>query len=185
MAEVSVVFVDRDGVINVRPDFERQKFYILKQEEFVFEKNAIDGLKMLSDAGKMIIVITNQSCIGRGLISEKEIIEIHTHMTRELAACGVKITDVLFCPHTPEAGCKCRKPEIGLFTEAAKKWGVCLGASWMIGDMTSDIRAGHLAGCKTILTKTGCAGGDKKYEEKPDFVAADLVEVAKIVLGRM
>jgi histidinol-phosphate phosphatase family protein len=183
MVEVSSVFIDRDGVINVRPDFERQQFYILKQNDFVFEKKAIEGLKMLSDSGLPIIVVTNQSCVGRGLISEKDIAEMHTHMTRELAVAGVKITDVLFCPHTPEAGCGCRKPEIGLLVDAAKKWGVSLGNSWMLGDMTSDIKAGRLAGCKTILVKTGCGGEDKKFEETPDFVAADLIEAAKIVLG--
>lgn len=183
MAEVGAVFIDRDGVINVRPDFERQRFYILKQEDFVFEKKVVDGLKMLSDTGLMIIVVTNQSCVGRGLITEKELDDIHTHMTRELAAAGVKITDILFCPHTPEAGCACRKPEIGLFTEAAKKWGAALEKSWMLGDMTSDIKAGRLAGCKAILVKTGCAGSDKKFEETPDYVAADLVEAARIILG--
>ncbi len=167
------IFLDRDGVIN-----RNRKNYVLKVSDFKFEGRALSGMKKLSGFGMPIFVVTNQSAIGRGIASMKEVDMVHGRMLSEFMREGIRVKDVFVCPHAPSIKCKCRKPKIGMLLQAKRKYGVNLSASVVIGDATSDIEMGKRAGCKTILVKTGHGGKDGKHKVKSDFVAKDLEDAA-------
>jgi len=140
-------FLDRDGVINRRIVCG----YVMSWDQFEFLPGALDALHNLSDFGRPIFVITNQSCIGRGLVTAIEIERIHACMCDEIKRHGGTIDGVYVCPHRPDKDCSCRKPRPGLLLRAAREHDVDLERSWMVGDSASDVRAGQSAGCRTIL----------------------------------
>jgi len=102
-----------------------------------------------------IYVISNQSCIGRGMVTLKEVQDINFRMLQELEKKGAHIDGVYFCPHHPDDGCDCRKPRTGLFKQAAKEHDIDLNSSWFIGDSPTDEEAGKNIGCRTYLVKEG------------------------------
>lgn len=138
------VFLDRDGVINIK----KENGYVLSYDEFIFIPGAKEAIKILRDAGFLVIVITNQSVIGRGLIGEAELEAIHKAMQAELKEYGIQVDAIYFCPHHPDAGCECRKPAPKLIIDAAHTHKINLQHSYMIGDEDKDIEAGKRAGCK-------------------------------------
>lgn len=176
------VFLDRDGTINREVDVLRY----IKQLRIL---PGVDrAIKLINKLGFLAIVVTNQPVIARGWRTEKEVDEIHAVLISRLAKKGAKIDAIFYCPHHPNANlkkyrvhCRCRKPNAGMIMKAAKKFGINLRKSFMIGDMTQDILSGKRAGAKTILLKTGFAGKDKKYKAKPNFIAKDLKEAAQII----
>ena len=144
------VFLDRDGTINV------EKNYLYRIDDFEFLPRALEGMKLLYNAGYLLIVITNQSGIARGFYTEKDYEKLTDHMRQECADFGVKLTDVLYCPHlkgatVPEydCECECRKPATGLFKQAVEKYDMDLSESYAIGDKMRDL---------TICIDTGCRG---------------------------
>lgn len=146
------VFLDRDGTINV------EKNYLYKVEDFEFLPKVLDGLKMLYDAGYLLIVITNQSGIARGYYTEYEYNKLTDYMKQKCADYGVIFTDILYCPHlkgaiVPEYDkeCGCRKPAIGLFKQAVKKHDIDLSESYAIGDNMRDLAICDGTGCKGYL----------------------------------
>ncbi len=144
------VFLDRDGVINQRrPD------HVKSPEEFAFLPGALAALKRLAATPFAILVVTNQAAVGRGQLSTSGLDAIHERMTREIAAAGGRIDAVYACPHTPDDRCTCRKPEPGLFLEAARDWDVDLRRSYCVGDSATDIEAGNRVGCRGLLIATG------------------------------
>ena len=174
---VRAVFLDRDGTINKDPG------YFHEPDKFLFERNAVEGLKRLSSMGYLLIVVQNQSGIGRGMFTEKDTRAVNSRISSELSALGVKIEGFYYCPHTPEEKCSCRKPLPGLILKAAEDFGVELDGSWMAGDKSTDVnaaenvrKAGH-RGFRSIGLLTGCALGDGK--SSPDMVAVDLLEAAE------
>ncbi len=183
------VFLDRDGVINEADGF------VIKPEEIKIIPGASDGIKLLNSLNMKVIVITNQPQVARGLCSEEDIQCINKKIQEELLKDGAKIDAFYYCPHHPEThhkdipkhavkyrvDCECRKPKIGMLLEAAKEFEIDLSNSFVIGDRTVDIKSGHVAGCKTILVKTGMGGNDKKYDTNPDFVVADLNAAANLI----
>jgi len=143
------IFLDRDGVIN------KDLGYVHKIEEFIFLPGVFEALRHFQNLGYLLIIVTNQSGIGRGYYTKEQFLSLSEWMVEEFLKEGIKITDIFFCPHRPDEGCKCRKPEPGMILEAAKKYNIDLENSWMIGDKRSDIEAGKQAGVKnTLLLKS-------------------------------
>lgn len=177
-----VIFLDRDGTIN-----QDSAAYIKNWSEFKFLPRSIEALRDLTGAGFVIIVITNQSAIPRGLISPAGLENIHSKMKAAVQSGSGKISDIFFCPHMPEDGCNCRKPEPGLIHQAQKKYHIDLSTAVMIGDSARDIECAHEAGCGySILVKTG------KHQEaelrladaglRAHYVAADLYDAAEWII---
>jgi len=148
-----IVFLDRDGTINqFRPG------YVKNLAEFVILPDVARNLARLSEKGFKLIVVTNQSAVGRGLLSQAELEKIHNFMIASLRSDGCKIDNIYYCPHTPRDHCFCRKPKIAMLEKASREYGhIDLHNSWIIGDSNSDIKAGQLFGIRTlkIPTNTG------------------------------
>lgn len=180
------VFFDRDGVIIRQVDF------LIKPRQLKLLPNVGKVIKLLNHFGFLVVVITNQPVIARGLIKPEGIDKIHTILINRLKKQGAKIDAVYFCPHHPNANvkkyrlrCRCRKPGIGMITKAAKDLNINLKKSFMIGDALIDIVAGKRAGLTSILVKTGPGHSrlDKLYKKnfRPDFIAKNLNEVIRII----
>ena len=178
------VFLDRDGTM-----IKEAGDLILRDVGRIrFFKGVAEAIKKLNRLGFIVVVITNQPVVARGFATEKEVDQIHAILVKRLAKRGAKIDAVYSCPHHSEATlpkyrvrCRCRKPNIGMIMKAAKKFGINLKKSFLVGDRTADIAAGNRAGVKMILVKTGYAGKDGRYEGKPDFTAKNLKEATKII----
>lgn len=144
------VFVDRDDTIA------KDVPYCNDPEKFHLFDGVPLALKRLKDAGFMVIVITNQSGIGRGYFDEETLGRIHGKMRLEAASCGGRIDDVFYCPHKPEDKCSCRKPEIGMGLMALKKYPwIDVKRSYMVGDHDKDVLFGERLGCKSIKVGPG------------------------------
>lgn len=180
---VLTVFIDRDGVVN-----ENRDDYVKSWQEFVFVPGSIEAIASLSRTGVRVFIATNQSVVGRGLISKRQLDDIHDRMLDVLTGSGGKVEEVLTCVHHPQDACICRKPAPGLLTDAAKTYGVDMRYAIVIGDHSSDIEAGAAAGAKTVLVRTGRGTEVERAQRwgtvKPDFVADDLVDAALWVLAQ-
>jgi D-glycero-D-manno-heptose 1,7-bisphosphate phosphatase len=178
-----VVFLDRDGVINQdSPD------YIRSWAEYIFLPNSLEALRMLTRKGYTLIVISNQSIIGRKWIPLEVLEDMHCRLKDTVAEHGGLITDIFFCPHTPDAGCACRKPKPGLIEAACRKYDVDVADAVMIGDSAKDILCGKAAGCgRTILVQTGNGIEAEKILAQdnvfPTVVAADLLQAARWIIA--
>lgn len=179
---VKVVFLDRDGVINYdSPN------YIKNWDEFEFLPGSLEALRLLSEAGYGLIVITNQSMIGRGMVPPAVLDDMHQRMKAAAANAGGQIDDIFFCPHRPDERCECRKPEPGLIRQACERYGIDPAGSVMIGDSAKDILCGLNAGCaSTILVHTGNGiSAEKELADRklrPGAVVDDLLEAARLIL---
>ncbi|MCK4390658.1 MAG: D-glycero-beta-D-manno-heptose 1,7-bisphosphate 7-phosphatase [Desulfobacterales bacterium] len=180
---MKVVFIDRDGVINKdRPD------YIKIWSEFEFLPGSLAALNLLTLNGYHVILITNQSVINRGIVTEARLQEIHKKMTRTVVDHGGSIEAIYYCPHSPEDGCDCRKPEPGLIYRAQADYGLDLSKTCMIGDSLKDILCARRAGCgRVILVRTGHGKETERLctdaGVKPDYVADDLMAAVKWLRG--
>ncbi|MGC8842765.1 MAG: D-glycero-alpha-D-manno-heptose-1,7-bisphosphate 7-phosphatase [bacterium] len=175
--------MDRDGVINLnRPD------YVKSWDEFIFYPFAKLALSRLAKSDFLIIIVSNQSSIGRGIVKKETVDEINERMKEEIEKEGGRIDAIYYCPHKPNEGCPCRKPNPGLLLKAAEEWDIDLRKSYMIGDALSDIEAGKRAGCFSILVLTGRGREqlhlflDSPY--KYDKLAVDLLEAVDWILKR-
>ena len=148
MKNKKYIFLDRDGTINVE-----RKDYVKNFGEFVFLDRAITALKKLADHEFNIIIITNQSPVGRKIITSGQLDLIHSKMRDKLLEYGIPILDIFYCPSIPEANDRNRKPNPGMLFDASKKYAIDLSKTYMVGDNLSDIEAGQNAGCKYILLK--------------------------------
>ena len=147
------VFLDRDGVlIRERPD------YVKIPKELEILPGIEVPLREIKKRGFQIVIITNQSVIGRGLTTHYEISRIHEKLRVELALLGCRIDAIYYCPHRPEEGCDCRKPEPGLILKASRELGIDTAKSWMIGDKEIDLEAARRAGCRGIRVPTNGNG---------------------------
>jgi D-glycero-D-manno-heptose 1,7-bisphosphate phosphatase len=162
--------------------------YIKNWKEFIFIPGSITAICDLSRAGFDIIIITNQSGIGRKLIHPSDLNEIHDNLKKEIKAKGGHITDIFFCPHSPQDNCKCRKPLPEMLLRAQKKYTIDLSTSIMVGDSAKDIECGQNAGTgKTILVETGNYKTAQKIlaerDIKPYCVMPDLLSAAKWIIA--
>ena len=144
------ILLDRDGVIN-----RERSDYVKHWDEFEFLPGALEALRRLTTLDWPILVITNQSAIGRGLVTEGAVADIHQRMITAVAAAGGRIDDVFVCPHRPDAGCACRKPRPGLLHRAAREFQLDLARCYLVGDAPTDLEAARSAGCQPIMVLTG------------------------------
>ena len=180
-----VVFLDRDGVINQdSPD------YIKSWAEIKFIPGSREALCRLTEAGFSLILISNQSAVGRNMITVSGLEYIFTKLKNEVRHHGGKITAVFYCPHLPQAGCNCRKPLPGLIEAACDRYVINRAAACMIGDSSKDIECGLAADCGyTVLVKTG--NGVKAEQELrdknifPSFIASNLLTGARWLITIM
>ena len=145
MNKLKTVFVDRDGVIN-----QERSDYVKSISELEIYPNVAKNIKLLKDAGFLVIVITNQSAVNRGIITHEIVSQIHDSIQDHLKKYGTFLDGFYYCPHTPDENCNCRKPKSGLLEKAILELNVDLNSSWMIGDSDSDIEAADSVGCKAI-----------------------------------
>jgi len=177
-----VIFLDRDGVIN-----QDSTEYVKSWDEFHFIPGSLEALRLMNENGFCVIVITNQSAVGRGMITMKTLMNMHAKMREEVQKAGGKIHDIFFCPHRPDENCDCRKPEPGLIFQAKEEYGVVLPKAIMVGDNGKDVQVGKNAGVgKTVLVMTGCGATAQnelmKNGTPPDYVAEDLLDAVKWII---
>ena len=145
------VFLDRDGVINAKAaDGE----YILRWEDFRLIPETVDWIKLFNALGFLVIVVTNQRAVAKGLLTGRELESMHDAMKAALWQAGAHIDDVLCCPHE-EFTCECRKPKPGLVLQAQQRWDIDLGHSLMIGDSESDFALARTCGMRFIRVAHG------------------------------
>lgn len=148
---MKTVFLDRDGVINRN----RENDYVKSWEEFEFLPNSLKAIQHLTDAGHRLIVVTNQSCINKGIVASRTLDGIHQRMVSEIERTGGRIHAIYYCPHRADEGCSCRKPKPGLLIQAAHEHAIDLSRSYLIGDSIRDITAGQQVGCRSFFVLTG------------------------------
>ena len=151
MAERKVLFLDRDGVIN-RKMPEHQ--YVLRREQFEFLPGVFDALSLLEREGYEMYVVSNQAGVGKGSMTVEDLEGINAWMSEQLAAKGIHLRGIYYCPHRAEEHCSCRKPEPGMLLQAAKEHGIDLKDAIFVGDSPTDEEAGKRAGCRTILMES-------------------------------
>lgn len=140
------LFLDRDGVIN-----QDSPEYIKNVSEFKIFDDVVPALKLATLEGYSLIITSNQSGLGRGIIKPRDFWEIHFYLVNFLKANGCPITAAFYCPHHPEDGCSCRKPRPGMLMAAAEMFNISLNRSFFIGDKLTDMEAARKAGCKGIF----------------------------------
>ncbi len=175
------IYLDRDGVIN-----ENRADYVKNPSEWIPLPGAISAMAALSKAGHPLVVVTNQSGIGRGYYTSEDVNLIHDVMQNAFSSAGITHVPILFCPHHPDNKCACRKPETGMIDRAKTDLRLPEGG-WMIGDAHSDIELGRKSGLTTILVLTG--RGRVQLEmikaenlAMPDYVTDSLVSALEILL---
>jgi len=172
------VLLDRDGTLIV----ERQ--YLSRPNEVELLPNAIIGLQRLQSLGLGLVVVTNQSGVGRGLFSMRNLSTIHERLTQLLRQDSIVLDGIYVCPHRPEENCQCRKPKPGLALRAAEDLSFSLNDALVIGDKACDIDLGHNIGATTLLVRTGYGEEESRNGgSNPDFVVADLFEAGQVVAG--
>ena len=178
------VFLDRDGVINQSPP---EGDYITAWEDFHILPGVAEAIALLKKAGFSVIVVTNQRCVARGLMTDTDLEEMHRRMTEVLARAGALVDDTYYCPHEAEPPCECRKPAPGMLLKAARSHGIELQASWMIGDSETDVEAGKNAGCKTARIFAANEESDELRHSRTtagcaEIVATSLPEAVRRIL---
>jgi D-glycero-D-manno-heptose 1,7-bisphosphate phosphatase len=169
-------FLDRDGVINRKAATEDE--YVTRWQEMQILPGVAEGIALLNRAGFLVIVVSNQRGVAKGLITEAELNSIHKRMCDELMRAGAVIHSVYYCPHALDPPCDCRKPQPGMLLRAAHMYHIELKCSWMIGDSDKDVGAGRSAGCKTVRVLRSYEAGDGTS----DCVARSLLEAAHRIL---
>lgn len=176
-----IIFLDRDGVISI---FTPNDF-IKSWEEFEFVPEAIEGVKILTDMGYKVVIISNQSGVGKGVFSKEALEEITENMKKVLRENGTDIFKVYYCTHSEDENCNCRKPKPGLFYQAKEEIGnIDFSKTFFIGDSERDIIAGKTVGTKTILVLSGqtkTKEETEKWKIKPDYIFKNLKEAALFI----
>jgi D-glycero-D-manno-heptose 1,7-bisphosphate phosphatase len=171
------VLLDRDGTINVERD------HILDPADLELVAGAIEGLRELRMLGLGLLVVTNQSAVGRGWITEEQLEVIHDRLRSLLGAGGVELDGIYVCPHRPDEGCECRKPKPGLALRASKTHGFDPTRAFVVGDHRSDVVMGRRLGARTILLRTG--HGEEELAlgagAFADHIVPDLREAASVI----
>lgn len=184
------IFIDRDGTLN------EDVGYISDPEEFRLFDFAPEAVRLINNSGFLVIVLTNQSGIARGFLTEEILGRLHDKMESELAHRGARIDRIYFCPHHPEIGeppykvdCDCRKPKSGLILQAAREMDVNLKKSYVVGDRYRDMETGQAVGATGVLVLTGFGSEEARTPpanrlQQPEHVAENLVEAVRWILNR-
>lgn len=180
------IFLDRDGTINEEVE------YLASPDDIHLLKGAAEAIKEANQLGLKVIITTNQSAVARGLLTEKQLSDIHSALKAQLQNLGAHINAIYYCPHHPEIGeppyrteCDCRKPNTGMITRAAKEHDIDLKKSFIVGDKLTDIRTGNIAGMTSILVLTGY--GKEELEQSRvspvhiDYIAERLPDAVRYI----
>lgn len=168
------VFIDRDGTLIEEVNF------LSRLEDLRFFDYTDEAIRLLKENGFLVVVVTNQSGIERGLFTEAAMHEIHAQIQADLTE---KIDAFYFCPHLPTGGCACRKPNPGMIEAAQSDFAIDLENSWIVGDKAIDVETGFNAHIKTAMVLTGYGNKDvEKLAKQPDIVAANLLEAVEGIL---
>ena len=178
------VFLDRDGTLA------EEVGYLNHLSRFRMFPFAASAVRRLNEAGLPVIVITNQSGVGRGYFPESLVHQVHELMAQQLAATGAHVDAVYYCPHTSSDNCACRKPKTGMLDRAAREHAIDLKRSFVVGDKHDDIELARNAGAQSILVRTGYGEGElawngEKWPSQPAFVAQDLAEATNWILRHL
>jgi D-glycero-D-manno-heptose 1,7-bisphosphate phosphatase len=167
------VFIDRDGTLIEEVNF------LHRVEDLQYFPFTDEAIRLLKASGFLVVLVTNQSGIGRGVYTEAQMHTVHEQIQTDLTE---KLDAIYFCPHLPNEGCACRKPNLGMIESAMADLPIDLENSWMIGDKVLDVELGKNAGIKTVLVLTGY--GKKHLESlkrKPDFIVENLREAVEVI----
>ena len=168
------VFVDRDGTLIEEVNF------LSRVEDLRLFPYTHESIKKLKDAGYLVIVVTNQSGIGRNIFEESAMHAIHDDIQRQLDG---MVDAFYFCPHLPCDGCACRKPSLGMIESAVRDFEIDLPNSWMVGDKKIDVETGRNAGMRSAMVMTGYGQvHSKQLEFSPDVIAENLLEAVRVAL---
>ncbi|MFI4869969.1 MAG: D-glycero-alpha-D-manno-heptose-1,7-bisphosphate 7-phosphatase [Steroidobacterales bacterium] len=173
-----VVVLDRDGTVV----FDRE--YLSDPAGLKFLPGAAEGLRRLHELGYRLVVVTNQSGVGRGVFSLDRLQAMNQRLIEMVRSTGAELSGIYYCPHAPDAGCECRKPATGLLLQAASDLGFKPSCVIVIGDKRSDVEFGRRAGATTILVSAEAASAAHSRAARtdtPDFVVRDLVEAAQTI----
>jgi D-glycero-D-manno-heptose 1,7-bisphosphate phosphatase len=171
---VKTIFLDRDGVVN------KEVNYLSRIDDFEFIDGVFEACKHFQILGYSIIIITNQSGIGRGYYSENDYQVLTKWMLSKLNENNIEILDIFYCPHSPNNQCECRKPKSGMFEMARDKHAIDMKKSWSIGDKETDIEASNLSGISnTILVRSGHKIHESKSKAK--YFLESIHESMKII----
>jgi histidinol-phosphate phosphatase family protein len=174
----AAVFLDRDGVVIEEVN------YLNRPEQLKLIAGAARAIARLRAAGFKVVVITNQSGVGRGFLTRQTLRDVHKLLAKKLKQGGAKLDALFFCPHLPAKGCACRKPGLGMLKKAQKRFRLDLASSYFVGDTTTDTLTARRAGCTAVLVRTGKAGRDGKYRAKPHKVCRDLAAAVRWIIER-
>ncbi len=172
------VFLDRDGTINEFVD------YLSSPDQFQLIPGVLDALSALQGAGYRLIVTTNQPGIGLGVVSREDFFGVTRKFFGMLGPAGIKVDKIYFCPHSEAESCSCRKPKTGMIDRACAELAIDKERSFVVGDTTMDIQFATNAGIRSILVKTGIAGGDKRFAAPPTHVSKDLKAAADYIISQ-
>jgi D-glycero-D-manno-heptose 1,7-bisphosphate phosphatase len=181
MAVPGLVVLDRDGVIN-----EDSGAFIKSVTEWHPIRGSLEAIAALNRGGFQVVVVTNQSGVGRGLFTENTLNAIHQRMAAAVRETGGELAAVYYCPHRPEEGCDCRKPKTALLRRLERDLGYSLEGVPFIGDRLSDIEAADAVGARAILVRTGTGAaterliGARSVEVFDDLAAATRLLLAEI-----
>lgn len=178
------VFLDRDGTVS------EEVGYLNHLSRFRMLGGAAEAIRKLNEVGIPVIVVTNQSGVGRGYFPESLVRDIHVQMVAELASAGARVDGIYYCPHVSADRCRCRKPDTGMLERAAADLRLELKASFVVGDRGSDVELACRAGSRSILVRSGYGEGELawhagKWAVQPDFIARDLAEAAEWILRQL
>ena len=177
------VFLDRDGTINV------EKEYLHRIDDFQFIPGVPEAIGRLNRAGLLVVVVTNQSGVGRGYYSAKDVEALHRHIAGELEKQDAHVDAWLYCPHfstgptNGPSSCDCRKPAPGMILKAADSLNIDLRQSVMIGDKVIDVQAGLAVGCRPILVRSGYGAIEEAALPEGVAVCDDLAQAVNLLLG--
>lgn len=167
------IFVDRDGTLIEEVNF------LSRVQDLRFFPFTDEAVTILKSSGYLVIVVTNQSGIGRGLYTEADMVAVHDAIQARLST---KADAFYFCPHLPDDGCRCRKPSLGMIEDACADFDIDLANSWMVGDKSLDVETGLNAGMRTAMVLTGYgAEHSRSLMSKVDLIVEDLLEAARAI----
>jgi len=175
------VFLDRDGTVT------EEVGYLNHVSRFRLLAGVGEAIGRLNQASVPVIVVTNQSGVGRGYFPEQLVRDVHERLKMELLKVGARLDAVYYCPHVSADECNCRKPRTGMLEQAARELRLDLKSSFVVGDRHSDVELAHRVGARSILVRTGYGEGElawhaKNWPRQPEVVAADLFDAVSWIL---
>ena len=184
------VFLDRDGTVNEEIDF------LTSPRDLHLIPRSAEAIRKANDLGLRVFIVTNQSGVARGLLSENDLLEVHRVLTERLLEQNARVDRIYYCPHHPDGEvdgyrkeCDCRKPNTGMIDRAVREYQVDPGKSYVIGDRTVDVGMAKNAGAHAILVLTGYGRAERALCERDgiplDYVADDLYDAMEFVAGNL